>query len=59
MKLGDPHALLCLMVCRGGLVPKLLMGAVLVAGGVFAAKMIQEHANKDEKAEDDKGKQKK
>lgn len=41
---------------RGGLIPKLFMGAILIAGGAYAAKMIQE--SKD-KANDGNTKQKK
>ena len=37
---------------KGGLLPKLLMGAILIGGGAFAAKMIQESRDADKDKND-------
>jgi len=40
-----------LLYCRSGFVPTLLLGAVVVAGGVFAFQLLQDAKNKKEDSE--------
>jgi hypothetical protein len=40
-----------LVYCRSGVVSKLFLGAVLVAGGIFAFQFMQEAKKKEEDSE--------